>query len=81
MSEMSWEYMRSRTMLTTKARPPMRRPRTVTEKAVTRLSESSCTLPLARPTSAGDSGIRVPMRPSMGPRRTRMRVRSRRLIV
>ena len=54
---------------------------TVTEKAVTRFSESAATSPLARPTSAGASGMRVPMRPSMGPMRTRMRVRSRRLIV
>ena len=81
MSEMSCEYMRSRTMLITKARPPMSRPMTVTEKAVTRLSDSSSMLPVARPTSAGDSGMRVPMRPSMGPMRTRMRVRSSRLIV
>ena len=81
MSEMSCEYMRSRTMLTTNAMPPMSRPMTVTEKAVTRLSESAAMSPLARPTSAGDSGMRVPMRPSMGPMRTRMRVRSRRLIV
>ena len=81
MSEMSCEYMRSRTMLITKAIPPISRPITVTENAVTRLSERACMLPLARPTSAGESGISVPMRPSMGPTRTRMRVRSRRLIV
>ena len=81
MSEMSWEYMRSRTMLTEKAMPPMSRPMTVTEKAVVRFTESFVVLPVARPMSAGESGIKVPMRPSMGPSRTRMRVRSRRLSV
>ena len=81
MSEMSCEYMRSRTMLMTKAMPPMSRPITVTEKAVVRLSASCVVLPVARPISAGESGMRVPMRPSIGPMRTRMRVRSRRLTV
>ena len=81
MSEMSCEYRRSRTMLTTNARPPMSRPITVTENAVTRFSESAWTSPLARPTRAGANGISVPISPSMGPMRTRMRVRSRRLIV
>ena len=54
---------------------------TVTEKAVTRFSESAAMSPVARPTSAGDSGISVPMRPSIGPMRTRIRVRSSRLMV
>ena len=48
----------------------------MTLNATRRLSDSSLTLPLARPSSAGDSGISVPMRPSAGPKRTIMRVRS-----
>ena len=45
----------------------------------TRRSWLSCAvLPLARPVSAGESGISVPISPSAGPARTSMRVRASR---
>ena len=61
-----------------KAIAPVKRPATVTPKATRRLSVSSATLPSARPARAGESGIRVPIRPSAGPIRTRILVRSSR---
>ena len=51
----------------------------MTLKATRRLSLRAWTLPLARPASAGESGISVPMRPRAGPALTSSRVRSRRL--
>src|SRR5215216_4572078 len=61
------------------ATAPISRPSTVTLNATRRLSLSSSVSPLASPSSAGDSGISVPIRPSAGPARTSRRVRSSRL--
>ena len=53
----------------------MSRPTTVTLKAIRRSWLRVAVSPLARPVSAGESGISVPISPSAGPKRTSMRVR------
>ena len=74
-SDRSWPYMRSRDSESPNATAPMSRPTTVTLKATRRFSLRAAVLPLARPVSAGDNGISVPIRPSAGPARTSRRVR------